>query len=368
MREAPMLVVGLMSGTSLDGMDAALASIHGPGEVALLRFAHRAYAADERALIEEVLAGAGIAATARLHALLGDWACEAVDQVLTEAHERADHLGAIAFHGQTVWHEPPRVTWQIGDAARLAERFGVRVVHDFRARDVAAGGQGAPLVPLVDALCFAGGHPRILLNIGGMANATWLPVRGALEGVVAGDCGPGMAVVDALARRHDPALPFDRDGVVASRGRVHPAVLADLLADPFFAQPLPKSTGRERFGAAYAEALAARVPGADGVRTAVALTAESVIRFCREQLPPAGELIVSGGGAHHPVLMTALRDLGAACGLRIERFDDLFFPGDAKEAVAFAMLGWLTLHGQPGNLPQVTGAAGFRVLGSVVPA
>ncbi len=369
MSESAMLVVGLMSGTSLDGMDAALVRIAGPTAIELLAFAHRPYAEVERAQIERVLAGGPIAEVARLHAALAEWAAEAVEQVLAAAHQRADGLGCIVFPGQTVWHEPPVVTLQLGAAAHLAERFGVRVVHDLRSRDLAAGGQGAPLVPLVDALCFgAEADPRLLLNLGGMANATWVERRTRLESVRAGDSGPGVAVIDAVARLVDPALPYDAGGALAERGAVDEAVLRELLDDPFFRRPPPRSTGREHFGNEYAARLHRRVPGPDGVRTAVALTVRSVTAFCREHLPPATEVIVAGGGTHHPVLMRELDRAFAEGGTRLRRFDDVFFPADAKEAVAFALLGWLTVHGQPGNLSEVTGAAGPRVLGSIVPA
>lgn len=364
-----MLVVGLMSGTSLDGMDAALVRIAGPTDVTLLAFAHRPYSAVERARLEAVLAGGPIADVARLHAAIAEWAAEAVEMVLADSHHRADELGCIAFPGQTLWHEPPVVTLQLGAAAHLAERFGVRVVHDFRSRDVAAGGQGAPLVPLVDALCF--GHPdqpRILLNLGGMANATWVPRRTVLDGVIAGDSGPGMAVLDAIARLVDAELPYDAGGALAERGTVHQGVLEDLLADPWFMLPPPKSTGREHFGADYALRLHRRVPGPDGVRTAVALTVATVVQFCTRHLPPARDLVVAGGGTHHPLLMRELATEFERHRMRFHRFDELFFPADAKESVAFALLGWLTVHGQPGNLPSVTGARGVRVLGSVVAA
>lgn len=369
MSEAPMLMVGLMSGTSLDGMDAALVRVEGPTKVDLLAFAHRPYHAEERAMIEAVLHGSSIADAARLHAAVAEWACEAIDTVLAAGHVRADAVAAIAFPGQTVWHEPPVVTWQLGEPAIVAERFGVRVVHNFRARDVAAGGQGAPLVPLADALCFgATDHPRLLLNLGGMANVTWVERRAKLENVVGADTGPGIAIVDAIARMIDPALPFDVDGALASQGSVDRAVLDELLADPFFALPAPRSTGREKFGRAYAEALHRRVPGADGVRTAVALTVESIARFLEHGVPRAPELVAAGGGTHHPVLMASLAERLAPLGCTVRTFDDCFFPADAKEAVAFALLGWLTIHGQPGNLPGVTGADGARVLGAVTPA
>lgn len=369
MSEAAMLAVGLMSGTSLDGMDAALVRIKGPTELEFVAFAQRPYRVSERARIEAVLAGGPIADVARLHAALAEWGAEATDAVLAKGHCRADQLAFIAFPGQTVWHEPPTVTYQLGAAAILAERFGVRVVHDFRSRDVAAAGQGAPLVPLVDALCFgASDHARVLLNLGGMGNATWVGRRSRLDDVRAGDTGPGVAIIDALARLIDPELPFDVGGALAAQGQVDHAVLEELLADEFFATPPPRSTGREYFGDGYATRLARRLSGPDGVRTAVQLTVESVARFYESFLPPAEEMLVSGGGAHHPVLMNALAERLTPSGIKLRRFEEEFFSADAKEAVAFALLGWLAIHGQPGNLPAVTGAQGLRVLGSIAPA
>jgi anhydro-N-acetylmuramic acid kinase len=222
---------------------------------------------------------------------------------------------------------------------------------------------------MADVLLFGAPEgPRALLNIGGMANVTWVPRRAVDEGVIAFDTGPGVAVIDAVARLVDPDAPFDEDGRLAAQGRVDEAVLAELLADPFFAAPPPRSTGRERYGEAYARALHARVPGADGVATAVALTARSIAGAVTRFLPEGGDLVASGGGVHHPGLMAALAAALARAGRPAPvRFDDLFFDGDAKEAVAFALLGYLTLHGQPGNVPSATGAPGPRVLGSVTP-
>jgi anhydro-N-acetylmuramic acid kinase len=369
MNEAPMIMVGLMSGTSLDGMDAAVVKVRGPTSVELIGFAHRPYSRTEREQIEAVLAGASINQTARVHVALADWAADAVEVALELSHVRADRVAGIAFPGQTMWHEPPYVSLQLGEPAILAERFGVRVVHNFRARDVAAGGQGAPLVPVADALCFgAVDHARVLLNIGGMANVTWVRRRADLDSVIAADTGPGMAIIDAVARRLNPQLPYDVDGEWAAKGKVDRAVLGELLQDPFFAAPPPRSTGRERFGPDYADALHRRVPGAGGVATAVALTVESIALFCATHLPPAPEIVVAGGGTHHPVLMAMLGERLAAEGMQVRAFDELFFAADAKEAAAFALLGWLTLHGQPGNVPSATGAAGSRVLGSVTPA
>lgn len=370
MTERPTLAVGLMSGTSLDGVDAALVRFRDPTHVELVAFATRPYAADERAEIRGVLDGeGGPRAAALLHAHLAEWAADAVQTVLDSAHVLASNVTFIAFPGQTIWHEPPAVSWQLGEPAVLAERFGVRVVSSFRARDVAAGGQGAPLVPMADVLLFGAETPRVLLNIGGMANLTYVRHRAQEEGAFAFDTGPGMAVIDRVAHLVDGRRTYDRDGALAAAGKPDEAVLAELLGDPFFSEEPPKSTGRERFGDLYARELNHRVPGADGVATAVELTAQSIAAALRRWAPTAVEVVASGGGCHHPGLMASLeRHLAAAkAAPKLRMFDELFFNGDAKEAVAFALLGYLTLHGQPGNLPAATGAARPRVLGAVTP-
>ncbi|HEX6106431.1 MAG TPA: anhydro-N-acetylmuramic acid kinase [Gemmatimonadales bacterium] len=373
MTERPVLAVGLMSGTSLDGVDAALVRLDGPTHAALLGFVTRPYTRAERSEIRAALdpeRPAGSPALARLHVRLAQWAADAVQILLAQTGVPASDLAFIAFPGQTIWHEPPLVTWQLGEPALLAERFGVRVVSGFRARDVAAGGQGAPLVPMADVLLFAAPDgPRVLLNLGGMANLTYVPRRAEEHGVLAFDTGPGVAVIDGVAALVDPRRSYDRDGRLAAQGAPDEHVLAELLTDPYFAEHPPKSTGRERFGESYAIALHQRVPGVHGVATAVELTARSVAAAIGRWLPPGVEVVASGGGCHHPGLMqslgTHLHALPGAPALR--RFDELFFPGDAKEAVAFALLGYLTLHGQPGNVPAATGAAGPRVLGTITP-
>jgi anhydro-N-acetylmuramic acid kinase len=368
MTPAGEFFIGLMSGTSLDGMDAALARFDGDA-VELVGFVTRPYAPAERDDLEAAMTTGSARELALLHARVAEWAAEATAAVLASCGVRPAELTGIGFHGQTVWHEPPAVTWQLGAAAVLAERFGVPVVSDFRARDVAAGGQGAPLVPMADVLLFgATDHPRVLLNIGGMANVTWVERRGEARGAVAFDTGPGMAVIDGVARLVDPALPYDRDGALAARGQVNEPALAALLLAPFFDAPPPKSTGRELFGAAYAAALYSRIRGADAVATAAELTARTITDAVTRLLPFTPEVLASGGGCHHPVVWTRLSALlGEATGGRtaLRRFDDEFFPGDAKEAVAFALLARLTLARRPGNLPAATGAAGARVLGSV---
>jgi len=369
------LAVGLMSGTSLDGVSAALVRLSGPApDVTLVAFHQEPYNAGERGQIIDAIARGGARELAVLHVALAERFAGAVLQLLAGAKTAPRQLAFVASHGQTIWHEPGRATLQLGDPAVLAERLGVPVVSDFRSRDVAAGGQGAPLVPLADVMLF--GDPqggRLLLNIGGMANVTWVPRRGVLEGALAFDTGPGVAVIDAVVRRLDPDAPYDRDGERARRGRPAPKALEALLADAFFAQAPPKSTGRETFGIAYAERLIERVREAggsdnDAVATATALTVESIARALERwtPAPPDAELVISGGGARNPALVEML-----AARVRprpVVAFDQRFFDGDAKEAVAFAFLGWLTVNARPGNLPAATGARGPRILGHVTPA
>jgi len=366
------LAVGLMSGTSLDGVSAALVSLDAePPAARLVAFHQEPYAAAERGRIIDAIARGRARDLALLHVALAERFAGAALQLLAAAKCSPCELSFVASHGQTVWHEPGRATLQLGDPAVLAERLGVRVVSDFRSRDVAAGGQGAPLVPLADVMLF--GHEtrgRLLLNIGGMANVTWVPRRGRVEGALAFDTGPGVAVIDAVTRRVDPDAPYDRDGERARHGRVAARALAQLLADPFFTQAPPKSTGREHFGMAFADQLIERVAGSDNdaVATATALTVESIAQAVERWTPagPTDELVISGGGARNPALV---EQLAARVQPRpVLPFDHLFFDGEAKESVAFAFLGLLTLEGRPGNLPGATGARGPRVLGHVTPA
>jgi anhydro-N-acetylmuramic acid kinase len=368
------LAVGLMSGTSLDGVSTAVARLSDdPLDAALVAFRQEPYTAAERGQIIDTIARGGSKELALLHVALGERFAGAVLELLAQAKLSPRAVAFVASHGQTIWHEPGRATLQLGDPAVIAERVGVRVVSDFRARDVAAGGQGAPLVPLADVLLF--GHPergRLLLNIGGMANVTWAPRRGVVAGAVAFDTGPGVAVMDAVTRRVDQGAPFDRDGERARRGRPAARVLAALLDDPYFAQPPPKSTGRERFGIEYADKLLARVKQAggsdnDAVATATALTAESIGRaIAKWGEDHQAEVVISGGGAKNPALVEQLaRKVQPR---PVVLFDQVFFNGEAKEAVAFAFLGFQTVSGKPGNLPAATGARGPRVLGHITPA
>ncbi|MBI4420935.1 MAG: anhydro-N-acetylmuramic acid kinase [Gemmatimonadetes bacterium] len=370
------LAVGLMSGTSLDGVSAALVRIEGQHRVELLHFRTEPYAPEERERIRRGIDGGTARDLALLNVELGDQLARAAIALLEAAQVQRASLSFIASHGQTIWHEPRRATLQLGDPAVIAERLGVRVVSDFRSRDVAAGGEGAPLVPIADALLFGredGG--RALLNLGGIANVSWVPRRGDTAGVLAFDTGPGVAVIDAVARAVDPSIRFDEDGRRAARGQVIEDVVSELLQHPFFAARPPKSTGREVFGDVLAQQLMdtvrARRRGASGddcLATAARLTVRSVAEQLGHWLkaPRGSELLVSGGGARNQTVLRGLAEALPAWSVR--RFSDVFFDGEAKEAVAFALIGWLTLAGLPGNVPSATGAQGPRVLGRITPA
>lgn len=385
------IVVGVMSGTSLDGISAAAVHLHDDEQqrpqARLLSFAHRAYTPTERRRLEDSMRQATAQEYCRLNAELGEWLADAALAAIADAGVARSDVAAIASHGQTIWHEPLHSTWQIGDASRIAERTGCAVVADFRSRDVSAGGQGAPLVPMADALLFA--HPtewRALQNLGGIGNVAVVPpasthAAGGLDSLRAFDTGPGCVLIDSVTRIIRPELPYDVDGALAFAGRVLDAIVAGELRHPFYDAEPPKSTGRELFTREYVEAFmtACRAAGAtdqDIVATATALTARSIAdQYARFVPEPISQVVVSGGGSHNPALVQAIsnaltapahpRSNGAP---QVLRFDELFFDGEAKEAVAFALLGYLHLTGRPGNLPSATGARGPRILGSYTPA
>ncbi|GJG84966.1 anhydro-N-acetylmuramic acid kinase [Gemmatimonadetes bacterium T265] len=385
--------VGLMSGTSCDGVSAAAvrfvfadddAPRGFPTGVDLLGFVQRPYTPAQRARLLDAMQGGSARDYCRLAADLGGWFADAAAALLADAGVARASVRAVASHGQTLWHEPGHSTWQSGDASAIAERLGVDVVSDFRTRDVAAGGQGAPLVPIADALLFAGDEWRLLQNLGGIGNVTVVPPRAAdgaapdLRAVRAFDTGPGVAVVDAVVRALRPALAYDVDGRLAAAGTPNRAVVDALLTEPYFAAPPPKSTGRELFGVAYADRLRAGCAAADPrgrdedvVATAVLLTAGSLADAYRRFVPePTTEVLLSGGGARNPALVASVTAELARAGLpiRVRGFADAFFDGEAKEAVAFALLGYLHLARLPGNVPAATGARGARVLGALTPA
>ncbi|MEX1183380.1 MAG: anhydro-N-acetylmuramic acid kinase [Gemmatimonadota bacterium] len=376
--------MGLMSGTSLDGIDAAVVEFTGaPLSPAwrLLAFVDLPYTAEQRRMIHDGILEGTAASLCRLNVDLGEWFADAALRACREAGVDSADVAVIGSHGQTVWHEPPRdgrrgATLQIGCAATIAERTGIAVVSDFRARDVAAGGHGAPLVPWVDRLLFS--HPakrRVLQNVGGMANLSWLPPQGSDEPVLAFDTGPGNALIDAaveLATGGDST--YDRDGAWAAAGEVNEVLLNELLAHPFLNQPPPRSTGRELFGRPFVQDIADRVrPGdrsawASFISTMTSFTARSIADAITRWAVPLGvdEIIITGGGALNPTLVERIRErlapIPVAAGSGVLGIDPA-----AKEALAFAALARAHLSGVPGNVPEATGAAGPRVLGCLTP-
>ncbi len=368
----PLLrVVGLMSGTSCDGVDAAFVEVARVEErvrIRTLATLFRPYTPEER---ERILVlcrpDAPVEAICRAHFDLGEVFAEAVLRVLERAGCGPGGCDLVGSCGHTVWHAPGHSTLQLGEAAVIAERTGLPVVSSFRARDIAAGGQGAPLVPYVDYLLFTDPHrARAIQNIGGIANVTYLPAGGGPDEVVAFDTGPGNMVIDAVAELLTGS-PRDEGGALAARGRPDEVLLAELLAHPYFAQPPPKSTGREVFGRPYAEEVVARarrrgLAPQDILATVTLLTARTIVDAYR-LLGPVDEVILSGGGVHNATLVGWLRDLLHPVTLRTTA-DDGVDP-DFKEAIAFAVLAALTAWGLPGTLPSATGARHPVILGTL---
>lgn len=377
------IYIGLMSGTSLDGISAAVVEFNESATPArvrttaqLLAFDQRDYTAAERARIEALMQRGTAQEYCRLNVDMGMWLADAAARVLAQTNVARDEVRAIASHGHTVWHEPGHSTWQIGDAATIAERMRCAVVSDFRARDVAAGGQGAPLVPMADIMLFADEtHWRALQNIGGIGNVTVVPPANSVDafsGVRAFDTGPGVVVIDGVTRSLFPELPYDIDGRHALAGQAHNHVVDALLEHAYFRQAPPKSTGRELYTPAFIDEFIARCQehGAspdDIIATAVHFTACSIASQYRAYLPePVEDVVISGGGARNPALVHALRQ--TLDPLPVRQFSELFFDGEAKEAVAFALLGYLHLSNRSGNVPRATGAQGSRHLGVLTSA
>ncbi len=369
------LCVGVLSGTSADAAEAVVCEIEGSGPTARLQLRAHVSRPFGKKLSQRVLAVASVREVCALNFELGEVFAEAVLACVQAARLQPSDIAVIGSHGQTVAHLPPKLsrtpsTLQIGEAAVIAERTGVPVVSDFRVRDMAAGGEGAPLVPYADWVLFRKpGVWRALQNIGGIANLSIVGER--LEDTLAFDTGPGNMLLDALARRVTKGrLGYDRDGALSKRGEPIPALLSQWLKHPFLSRPPPKSTGRESFG----DALAApawrkyqRRPY-DVMATALAFTVESVARaYERYILPryPLEGVYVSGGGSRHPTLMQKLSERLRP--LPVQPLDVLGFPEGAKEAACFALLASEHLARQPANLPQVTGARRRVVLGKMTP-
>jgi anhydro-N-acetylmuramic acid kinase len=392
------LCLGLISGTSVDGIDAALVRIVGHGRgarVSLLAFATFPYPDALRAELLD-LYDDGRNAVARLCSLnfaVGERFADAARALCSQARVDPNELSVIGSHGQTVWHQPAAdpdsplstpSTLQIGEPTVIAARTGVTTVGDFRVADMAAGGQGAPLAPYFDWVVLTHEtHGRCVQNIGGIGNVTWLPPSGDVADVRAFDTGPGNILLDGLVSLlTDGQQTFDRDGALAAEGTVDESLLTELLADPYLATPPPKTTGRERYGLAMCRDLLAGAAlrvgdlidgdvGAqrrarDLLATVTAFTAHSIADAYRRWLPDGAvvdEVLVNGGGARNPTLLAMLADLLVPTPVRPT--DAIGLDGDAKEAMTFALLAHDTIAGWPTNIPAATGAARAVPLGKV---
>jgi anhydro-N-acetylmuramic acid kinase len=376
-----MIIVGLMSGTSADGTDAVCVRIEGsPPSLSweLLSHISHPYTPELRKAIFDAFLPqtATVDMLCQLNFTLAETFAQAALEAITAAKLKPRQVSAIGSHGQTVWHIPPGSmgvpsTLQLGNPSVIAQRTGVTVVSDFRARDMAAGGQGAPLVPYVDSLLLS--HPtlsRAVQNIGGIGNVSYLPAHSQGRDVIAFDTGPGNMLIDyAAGRSTGGKLTFDRDGELASRGRVNQALVDQWMTHPYFAQKPPKSTGRETFGVQmgeklYDEALAKGLTAEDIVATFTAFTAQSIAQSYKDYLPTIpDQTLICGGGTKNPVLMAEVaRRLP---GTKVFTCDQMGLPSQAKEAVSFAILAYETLNRRPGNLPSATGATSPVVLGSI---
>ena len=386
MNAKAMTVAGIMSGTSADGIDVAVVRI-APGKLrpGLRLIAHEGFAFPA-ALRRAVLAAMNASETstaelARLHWRLGLAYAEAISETLKRHAVKLDLIGC---HGQTLYHQPRAesyagrrfgCTWQLGEAAVIAAAAGVPVVSNFRPADMLAGGQGAPLVPLLDYVLFADRkRGRVLQNIGGIANLTAIPAGAAQDAVIAFDTGPGNMVIDALAQELYNKK-FDRNGGYAARGCVLGPVLAKALDNPYFKLKPPRTAGREQFGRAYAAKFLVECRrhsrrSEDALATATALTAETIARsyqtFARRGMRGrVADYIISGGGARNATLMAMLAARLEPMGCELAASEEFGLPAEAKEAAAFALLAWQTWHHLPGNVPRATGAARPAILGQV---
>jgi anhydro-N-acetylmuramic acid kinase len=381
-----MIVAGVMSGTSADGIDVALVRIssarrvQSPPRIKLLGHAAFPYSKEVRRAVLSAMNAprAGVADLARLNFLLAELYAEAVLATQRKFNFKAELVGS---HGQTLYHqgEPARflgrkiaATWQTGEGSVIARRVAVPVVSDFRPADMAAGGQGAPLVPFFDYLMYCDARiGRIVQNIGGIANLTAIPAGSSLQKVVAFDTGPGNMVIDAISERLF-CQRYDRDGRIAASGVVLEHVVADVLHLPFFRRKPPKTAGREEFGREFVQEFIRRCDRTkkhDIVATATALTARSISdalrHFVLMRRGKFAEFIASGGGANNPTLLAMLANGLKPLGLQIRSSDEFGVPSQAKEAMAFALLAYQTWHRQPSNIPSATGASRPATLGKI---
>jgi anhydro-N-acetylmuramic acid kinase len=378
-----LIVAGVMSGTSADGIDVALVNITGRGfnlRLKLLGHTHTGYPAPVRAAVLDAMNAEriSVAELSRLNFLLGELYADAVRKAQTAV--KIGKLDLVGCHGQTIYHqgEPARYlgksiasTWQTGEGSVIAGRLGVPVVSDFRPAELAAGGKGAPLVPFLDYALFRHARRgRIVQNIGGIANLSAIPAGAKPESVMAFDTGPGNMLMDQFVQKFF-SKAYDRNGAIAARGQVLEPVIARMLRAPYFQQKPPKTAGREEYGRQYAQAflkLCGRAAKPDVIATATALTARSISQAITRFVLPRGQFhdyIVSGGGTQNRTLMRMLSDEMNTLGLKLTHTDIFGIPSQAKEAVAFAVLAYQTWHRRAGNIPSATGAKRAAILGKV---
>jgi len=379
-----MRVAGIMSGTSLDGIDVAIIDITGSGYKAKINVLTSHSVPYPRKVREALLSisntNSHTADISRLNFLLGELYAEAVEETAERGSIPLSSIKLIGCHGQTIYHEGQAApylgkrvasTLQIGESSVISERTGISVISNFRERDMAAGGKGAPLVPHLDYLLLRSrGRGRVAVNIGGIANLTAIPPNSNTERIIAFDTGPGNMVIDQLVSRITLGRQtFDRDGVIAGAGAVDPKLLNKLLRDKYFRAKPPKTAGREQYGAEFVgKLLDTELSTEDLIATATALTAESIALGIRNFVMPemrVDEIYVSGGGAHNPTLMAMLRK--AVDTIPVMHSDEVGLDIDAKEAIAFAVMAYETAHERPSNIPKATGARRSVVLGKVTP-
>jgi anhydro-N-acetylmuramic acid kinase len=382
-----MKVIGLISGTSADGIDAALVDITGQppaSSLKFLRFHTYPYPHRLSSRLYQLTSAGSVRDLCHLNFYLGELFAEAAQKISTDAGLKMEEIDLIGSHGQTVFHQPDtrkergrtiRSTLQIAEPSIIAQRTGVTTVADFRPRDIAAGGHGAPLTPRLHYMLFR--HPkrsRLVVNIGGISNLTYLKAGEGPESIQAFDTGPGNILIDGVIRQKTGGRGrMDRGGRLAQRGRVHERFLAELLRDPFVSRHPPKTTGREAYGEAHVlkmikRAGTLRISKEDLVATVTAFTARTIAEGYHRFISPkrtADEVIVGGGGTRNSILIRYLKD--AISPLTVRTFEDYGLDSKAIEAIAFALLAYETISGVPNNLPSVTGAGEAVIMGKIVP-
>ncbi len=382
-------IIGLMSGTSCDGIDACLVNITENGlstKVDLIGFGTYPYKDEIRKLIIETSqeTTGTVSKICQLNFTLGKLFADAARQIAEKLSIPLSGIDIVGSHGQTIYHisslkentdNEVRSTLQIGEPSVIAQETGVTTVADFRTRDIAAGGEGAPLVPYADFVLFGReGINRAIQNIGGISNVTFLPENGGIDKIIAFDNGPGNMIIDRFAEIvTNGRLKYDKDGELASKGKLNKDLLARLCAHPYLSKPPPKSTGREDFGTHFSDELFKElrqdnIDVFDTIKTITAFTAKSISDSYKKFIIPFNkieEVIISGGGVRNPVLFQYLKDY--LRDMKISKVDDFGIPSEAKEAVAFAILANETICGNPGNVPSATGARESVVLGKIIP-